>query len=59
VGAPAQPDEPLAPTPVPEAPAGGRGGPVVTVVVAAALLVVGVAATWRVRQRRPQPGPTA
>jgi hypothetical protein len=59
VGAPAQLDEPLAPTSLPQAPAGGRGGLVVTVVVAAALLVVGVATTWRVRQRRPQPGPTA
>jgi hypothetical protein len=59
VGAPAQLDEPLAPTPVPAAPARGRGGPVVTVVVAAALLMVGAATTWRVRQRRPQPGPTA
>jgi hypothetical protein len=59
VGAPAQLDEPVAPTPVPEAPAGGRGGLVVAVVVAAALLAGGVATTWRVRQRRPQPGPSA
>jgi hypothetical protein len=52
-------DEQVAPGPVRTAPAGARGGMAVIVVVAALLLAVGVATTWRVRHRRPQPESTA
>lgn len=41
------------------APVSGRGGLVVMVVVAALLLAVGAATTWRVRHHRPQPAATA
>jgi uncharacterized protein HemX len=51
-------DEQPAPVPAPRAPAGDRTGLVVTMVVAAVLLAVGAAATWRVRHRRPQPEST-
>jgi hypothetical protein len=52
-------DEQVAPAPTTAAPAGGRGGLVVSVVLAALLLAVGAATTWRVRHRRPQPESTA
>jgi hypothetical protein len=49
-------DQQFAPEPAPEAPDRGRGGLVAAVVVAAFLLLaLGGAATWRIRQRRPQP----
>jgi hypothetical protein len=40
------------------APDGGPGGLIVTVAVAALLLALGGAATWRIRHRRPRPEPT-
>ena len=49
----------VAPDPVPEEPAGARGGLVAMVVVAALLLAAGATTTWRVRRRRPQPESTA
>ena len=51
--------EQVAPTPVRNAPAGGRGGLAISVAVAALLLAVGATTTWRVRHRRPQPESTA
>jgi uncharacterized protein HemX len=61
VAPPPQPssEDQVAPSPVRTAPAGARGGIAVIVVVAALLLAVGVATTWRVRHRRPQPESTA
>jgi hypothetical protein len=51
-------DQQLAPTPTPPAPTGGQGDLVVTMAVAALLLAVGAAATWRIYHRRPRPEPT-
>jgi hypothetical protein len=51
-------DEQPAPAPPPE-PADDRNGLAVTLAVAALLLAVGAATTWRVRHRRPQPESTA
>ena len=48
---PLDPDEQLAPAPVPAAPAGDRTVLIVTMVVAALLLAVGAATTWRIRHR--------
>jgi hypothetical protein len=48
----------VAPGPVPEEPAGARGG-LVAMVVVALLLAAGATTTWRVRHRRPQPESTA
>jgi hypothetical protein len=44
-------DEQLPPGPVPAAPAGDRTGLAVSVAVAALLLAVGAATTWRIRHR--------
>jgi uncharacterized protein HemX len=51
-------DEQVAPAPAPSSPAGGRGGLVISLVVAALLLGLGAATTWRLRHRRPRPDPT-
>jgi hypothetical protein len=52
-------DEQVASAPTTAPPAGGRVGLAVIVMVAALLLAVGTATTWRVRHRRPQPESTA
>jgi hypothetical protein len=52
-------DEPLFPAPAPTAPANDRTGLVISLAVAALLLAVGAATTWRIRHRRPRPEPTA
>jgi hypothetical protein len=52
-------DEPLFPTPAPTAPASDRTGLVISLAVAALLLAVGAATTWRIHHRRPRPEPTA
>ena len=51
-------DEPLFPAPVPTAPASDRTGLVISLAVAALLLAVGAATTWRIRHHRPRPEPT-
>jgi hypothetical protein len=52
-------DEPLFPATVPKAPASDRTGLVISLAVAALLLALGAATTWRIHHRRPQPKPTA
>jgi hypothetical protein len=52
-------DEPLFPAPAPTAPASDRTGLVISLAVAALLLAVGAATTWRIHHRRPRPEPTA
>jgi hypothetical protein len=52
-------DEPLFPAPAPRAPASDRTGLVISLAVAALLLAVGAATTWRIHHRRPRPEPTA
>jgi hypothetical protein len=52
-------DQQVAPAPAAAAPAAGRSGPIVVVVVGALLLAVGAASAWRARHRRPQPESTA
>jgi uncharacterized protein HemX len=47
-------DEPVAPAPAPPAQDSSRIGLAITLAVVALLLAVGGAATWRIRQRRPQ-----
>jgi len=52
-------DQPLFPAPVPTAPASDRTGLVISLAVAALLLAVGAATTWRIHHhRRPRPQPT-
>jgi uncharacterized protein HemX len=51
-------DEQLPPAPAPKAPASGRTGLVISLAVAALLLAVGAATTWRIHHRRPQPEAT-
>jgi hypothetical protein len=52
-------DEPLFPAPAPRAPASDRTGLVISLAVAALLLALGAATTWRIHHRRPRPEPTA
>ena len=52
-------DEPLFPAPAPMASASDRTGLVISVAVAALLLALGAATTWRIHHRRPRPEPTA
>jgi hypothetical protein len=52
-------DEPVAPDPAPPAPASDRTGLVISLAVAALLLAVGAATTWRLHHRRPRPQPTS
>ena len=52
-------DEPLFPAPAATAPASDRTGLVISLAVAALLLAVGAATTWRIHHRRPRPQPTA
>jgi hypothetical protein len=51
-------DEPLFPAPAPRASAGDRTGLVISLAVAALLLAVGAATTWRIHHRHPRPDPT-
>jgi hypothetical protein len=51
-------DEPIAPTPMPPAPASDRTGLVISLAVTALLLAAGAATTWRIQHRRPRPEPT-
>ena len=52
-GPPLDSDQPLFPAPVPPPPASDRTGLVISLAVAALLLAVGAATTWRIRHRRP------
>jgi hypothetical protein len=47
-------DEPVAPAAASTATAGGQGGLVISLAVAALLLALGAAATWGIRHRRPR-----
>jgi hypothetical protein len=51
-------DEPLFPAPAPRASASDRTGLVISLAVAALLLAVGAATTWRIHHRHPRPDPT-
>jgi hypothetical protein len=51
-------DEPLFPAPAPRAPASDRTGLVISLAVAALLLALGAATTWRIYHRHPRPDPT-
>ena len=51
-------DPPRPPAPAPPAPASDRTGLVISLAVAALLLAVGAAMTWRLHHRRPRPQPT-
>ena len=52
-------DEQLFPAPPPPPPASDRTGLVISLTVAALLLALGAATTWRIHHRRPRPEPTA
>jgi hypothetical protein len=52
-------DEKLFPAPPPPPPASDRTGLVISLAVAALLLALGAATTWRIHHRRPRPEPTA
>jgi hypothetical protein len=51
-------DQQVAPAPAPTAPASDRTGLVISLAVAALLLAVGAATTWRLHHRRPRAEPT-
>jgi hypothetical protein len=51
-------DESLFPAPAPRAPASDRTGLVISLAVAALLLALGAATTWRIYHRHPRPDPT-
>jgi hypothetical protein len=57
-GPPLDSNEPLFPAPAPSVPADSRAGLAVTLAVAALLLAVGAATTWRIHRRRPRLEPT-
>jgi hypothetical protein len=57
-GPPLDSDQPLFPAPAPPPPANNRTGLVISLAVAALLLAVGAATTWRIYHRHPRPQPT-
>ena len=58
-GPPLDSDQPLFPAPVPPPPVSDRTGLVISLAVAALLLAVGAATTWRIYHRHPRPQPTS
>src|SRR5215211_9013589 len=58
-GPPLDSDQPLFPAPVPPPPASDPTGLVIGLAVAALLLAVGAATTWRIYHRHPRPEPTS
>jgi hypothetical protein len=57
-GPPLDSNEPLFPAPAPPPPASDRTGLVISLAVAALLLALGAATTWRLRRRHTRPQPT-